>query len=108
MKDMTKWEQKGRNTVMSSSGPKKRAGKRMAGNDGGKRTAGGDAKAGSGGSSKAGGGSSKAGGGSSKAGGGSSKAGGGDSNLMKAGLAVAAGLIVAALAKGVKDSDYYD
>lgn len=27
---------------------------------------------------------------------------------MKAGLAVAAGLIVAALAKGVKDSDYYD
>ena len=98
MKDMTKWEQKGRNTAMSSSGPKKRAGKRMAGNDGGKqagrRTNGRDAKAGSGGSSKTSGGSSKA--------------GGGDSNLMKAGLAVAAGLIVAALAKGVKDSDYYD
>ena len=32
----------------------------------------------------------------------------GDSNLMKAGLAIAAGLILAALAKGVKDSDYYD
>lgn len=31
----------------------------------------------------------------------------GDSGLLKAGLAVAAGLIVAALAKGVKDSDYY-
>ena len=101
MKDMTKWEQKGRNTAMSSSGPKKRAGRRMAGNDGGKRTAGGDAKAGSGSSSKAGGGSSKAGGSRSNT-------GGGDSNLMKAGLAVAAGLIVAALAKGVKDSDYYD
>ena len=105
MKDMTKWEQKGRNTAMSSSGPKKRAGKRMAGNDGGKqagrRTNGRDAKAGSGGSSKTSGGSSKAGGGDSKT-------GGGDSNLMKAGLAVAAGLIVAALAKGVKDSDYYD
>ena len=92
MKDMTKWEQKGRNTAMSSSGPKKRAGKRTAGNDGGKRagrrTNGGAAKAGSGGDSKAG--------------------SGGDSNLMKAGLAVATGLIVAALAKGVKDSDYYD
>ncbi len=32
----------------------------------------------------------------------------GDSNLLKAGLAVAAGLILAALAKGVKDSDYFD
>lgn len=31
-----------------------------------------------------------------------------DSGLMKAGLAIAAGLIVALLAKGVKDSDYYD
>ena len=31
-----------------------------------------------------------------------------DSGLMKAGLAVAAGLIVALLAMGVKDSDYYD
>ena len=95
MKDMTKWEQKGRNTAMSSSGPKKRAGRRTAGNDAGRRTAGGAAKAGSGADSKAGGGNSKAG-------------SGGDSNLMKAGLAVAAGLIVAALAKGVKDSDYYD
>lgn len=28
--------------------------------------------------------------------------------LLKAGLAIAAGLIIAALAKGVKDSDYYD
>lgn len=98
MKDMTKWEQKGRNTAMSSSGPKKRAGRRMAGSDGGKRagrrTNGRDAKAGCGSDSKAGG--------DSKA------SSGGDSNLMKAGLAVAAGLIVAALAKGVKDSDYYD
>lgn len=32
----------------------------------------------------------------------------GDTNLMKALLAVAAGVIVAALVKGVKDSDYYD
>ena len=32
----------------------------------------------------------------------------GDSSLLKAGLAIAAGLIIAALAKGVKDSDYYD
>ena len=32
----------------------------------------------------------------------------GDSSLMKAGLALAAGLIIAALAKGVKDSDYFD
>lgn len=32
----------------------------------------------------------------------------GDGKLMKAGLAVAAGLIIAALAKGVKNSDYYD
>lgn len=32
----------------------------------------------------------------------------GDSGLMKAGLAIAAGLIIAALARGVKDSDYYD
>lgn len=99
MKDMTKWEQKGRNTAMSSSGPKKRAGRRTAGNDAGRRagrrTNGGAAKAGSGADSKAGGGNSKAG-------------SGGDSNLMKAGLAVAAGLIVAALAKGVRDSDYYD
>jgi len=31
-----------------------------------------------------------------------------DSGLVKAGLAIAAGLIVALLAKGVKDSDYYD
>ena len=31
-----------------------------------------------------------------------------DSRLMKAGLAIAAGLIIALLAKGVKDSDYYD
>ena len=31
-----------------------------------------------------------------------------DSGLMKAGLAIADGLIVALLAKGVKDSDYYD
>jgi hypothetical protein len=31
-----------------------------------------------------------------------------DSGLMKAGLAIAAGVIVALLAKGVKDSDYYD
>ena len=32
----------------------------------------------------------------------------GDSSLMKAGLAIVAGLIIALLAKGVKDSDYYD
>ena len=32
----------------------------------------------------------------------------GDSGLLKAGLAIAAGLIVALLAKGVKDSDYYE
>ena len=31
-----------------------------------------------------------------------------DSGLIKAGLAIAAGLIVALLAKGVKDSDYYE
>lgn len=31
-----------------------------------------------------------------------------ESNIFKAGLAVAAGVIIAALAKGVKDSDYYD
>ena len=31
-----------------------------------------------------------------------------DSGLLKAGLAIAAGLIVALLAKGVKDSDYYE
>ena len=31
-----------------------------------------------------------------------------DSGLLKAGLAIAAGLIIALLAKGVKDSDYYD
>ena len=32
----------------------------------------------------------------------------GDSTLMKAALTGAAGLIVAALAKGVRNSDYYD
>ena len=31
-----------------------------------------------------------------------------DSGLMKAALTIAAELIVALLAKGVKDSDYYD
>ena len=31
-----------------------------------------------------------------------------DNGLMKACLAIAAGLIVALLPKGVKDSDYYD
>jgi len=31
-----------------------------------------------------------------------------DSGLMKVCLTIAAGLIVALLAKGVKDSDYYD
>ena len=31
-----------------------------------------------------------------------------DSNWMKAALAVAAGIIIGLLAKGVKDSDYYD
>ncbi len=30
------------------------------------------------------------------------------SNLVKAGLVIAAGIIIAALAKGVKNSDYYD
>lgn len=31
-----------------------------------------------------------------------------ENGLFKAGLAVAAGLIIAALARGVKNSDYYD
>ena len=31
-----------------------------------------------------------------------------DSGILKAGLAIAAGLIIAALAKGVKDSEYFD
>lgn len=31
-----------------------------------------------------------------------------DNPWLKAGIAIAAGIIVAALAKGVKDSDYYD
>ena len=37
-----------------------------------------------------------------------SNEGSGEGGLLKAGLAIAAGLIIAALAKGVKDSDYYD
>ncbi len=32
----------------------------------------------------------------------------GDNPWLKAGLAIAAGILIAALAKGVKDSDYYD
>ncbi len=31
-----------------------------------------------------------------------------ESNLLKAGLVIAGGIIIAALAKGVKDSDYFD
>ena len=31
-----------------------------------------------------------------------------DRNIVKAGFAVIAGILIAAMAKGVKDSDYYD
>lgn len=84
---MTIWKQKGEKPVMHTSGPREKKGRRIPE----KRTRDFPApeKRSSGGS-------------------GPEARSPGERGLVKVGFAVAAGILIAALAKGVKDSDYYD